>query len=68
MVTDRDTGRPRGFCFVEMTNDAAAQRGIAAINGKDIGGRTVKVDEARPKNDRENSRYRRGGVWRGSGW
>lgn len=49
MVTDRETGRSRGFAFVEMTNDEEAQRAIAALDGKPIGGRNIKVNEARPK-------------------
>jgi cold-inducible RNA-binding protein len=52
IVTDRDTGQPRGFAFVEMTNDAEALKAMAALNGKDVGGRTLAVNEARPKTDR----------------
>jgi cold-inducible RNA-binding protein len=52
MVTDRDTCQSRGFCFVEMASDAEAQRAIAAINGKELSGRTLNVNEARPKADR----------------
>lgn len=52
IVTDRDTGRARGFGFVEMANDAEGDRAIAAINGKDLDGRTLSVNEARPKADR----------------
>lgn len=52
IVTDRDTGQPRGFGFVEMTNDAEGDRAIAALNGTDLGGRTLNVNEARPKTDR----------------
>ena len=66
MVTDRDTGQQRGFCFVEMTNDAEAQRAIAAINGKDLGGRTLNVNEARPKADRGSAGARAGGYRRDS--
>ena len=68
MVTDRDTGQQRGFCFVEMTNDAEAQRAIAAINGKDVGGRTLNVNEARPKTDRGSGGAKRGGSRRDSRW
>jgi cold-inducible RNA-binding protein len=68
MVTDRDTGQQRGFCFVEMTNDAEAQRAIAAINGKDVGGRTLNVNEARPKTDRGSGGPKRGGPRRDSRW
>ena len=52
VITDRDTGRCRGFGFVEMTNDAEAQRAITAVSGKEIDGRALTVDEARPKTDR----------------
>lgn len=46
---DRETGRARGFGFVEMTNDDDARKAIAALDGKDLGGRKIKVNEARPK-------------------
>lgn len=49
MVVDRDTGRSRGFAFVEMTNDSEAKSAIAALDGKELGGRNIKVNEARPK-------------------
>jgi RNA recognition motif-containing protein len=49
VVTDRDTGRSRGFAFVEMSNAAEADRAIAALNGMDLGGRALNVNEARPK-------------------
>ena len=49
IVTDRDTGRSRGFGFVEMPNDSEAEAAIAALNGKDGGGRALTVNEARPK-------------------
>jgi RNA recognition motif-containing protein len=52
IVTDRDTGRPRGFGFVEMANDAEGSKAIAGVNGKDLDGRTLNVNEARPKTDR----------------
>src|SRR5277367_3565118 len=51
IVTDRETGQPRGFGFVEMANDAEGDRAIAAINGHEIGGRALNVNEARPKNE-----------------
>lgn len=49
IVTDRETGRPRGFGFVTMPNDAQANAAIAALNGQDLDGRTLNVNEARPK-------------------
>ena len=57
LVTDRDSGQPRGFGFVEMTNDAEGARAIDAINGKEIGGRALTVNEAKPKSEggRSNS-------------
>jgi RNA recognition motif-containing protein len=52
LVTDRDTGRSRGFGFVEMTNAGEADKAIAALNGTDLGGRTLTINEAKPKSDR----------------
>ena len=49
---DRDTGRSRGFGFVEMTNASEADKAIAALNGSDLGGRTLTINEARPKSER----------------
>jgi len=63
IVTDRETGRARGFAFVEMPNDAEAAKAIAALDGKELGGRNLKVNEARPKADRP----RGGGGNRGGG-
>jgi RNA recognition motif-containing protein len=51
LVTDRDTGRSRGFAFVEMSDDSAANRAIEALNGAQIGGRALNVNEARPKTE-----------------
>ena len=50
IITDRDTGRSRGFGFVEMDNDAEANAAIQALNGKEVGGRALTVNEARPRN------------------
>ena len=58
IVTDQDPGQPRGFGFVEMTNDAAAAKAINGLNGKVLEGRTLNVNEARPKLERS-----RGGGW-----
>src|SRR5215468_8311826 len=52
IATDRETGRARGFAFVEMPNDAEAAKAIAALDGKEVGGRNLKVNEARPKDQR----------------
>ena len=52
LVTDRDSGQPRGFGFVEMTNVAEAAKAINGLNGKDLEGRTLIVNEARPKPER----------------
>lgn len=49
IVTDRDTGRSRGFGFVEMTNAEGAQRAVADLNGRDLDGRSLKVEIAKPK-------------------
>lgn len=63
IVSDRQTGRPRGFAFVEMPNAAEAQKAIEGLNLKEIAGRAVTVNEARPKEDRPR---RGGGGDRGS--
>ena len=52
IVTDRDTGQPRGFGFVEMSNDAEGNRAITELNGRDLDGRALNVNEARPKESR----------------
>jgi cold-inducible RNA-binding protein len=51
LVTDRDTGRSRGFAFVEMSNAEEADRAISALNGAAVNGRSLNVNEARPKTD-----------------
>jgi cold-inducible RNA-binding protein len=63
LVTDRDTGRARGFGFVEMNNDAEGLKAIAALNGRDLDGRALNVNEARPKENRAGG----GGGFRGNG-
>jgi cold-inducible RNA-binding protein len=62
IVTDRDTGQPRGFAFLEMTNNEEADKAIQALNGTLLGGRTLTVNEARPKavRDRGNDSQTRG--------
>ena len=52
LVTDRDTGRSRGFGFVEMANAIEADKAIATLNGTDLGGRTLTINEAKPKAER----------------
>ena len=52
IMTDRDTGRSRGFGFVEMASNEDGEKAIAALNGSQIGGRTLNVNEARPKTER----------------
>jgi RNA recognition motif-containing protein len=49
---DRETGRSKGFAFVEMSSDQEAQAAISALDGKEMGGRVLKVNEARPREDR----------------
>jgi cold-inducible RNA-binding protein len=62
LVTDRDTGRSRGFGFVEMINAGEADMAMAALNGTDLGGRTLTINEAKPKSERP-----RGGAHRFGG-
>ena|SRR5688572_26972697 len=64
VIEDRDTGRSKGFAFVEMSTDAEATSAIEQFNGKEVGGRTLKVNEARP---RENRSGGFGGGNRGGG-
>jgi cold-inducible RNA-binding protein len=52
IITDRDSGQPRGFAFVEMTDDDAASKAIEALNGTNLSGRNLNINEARPKADR----------------
>ena|SRR5437879_2036705 len=56
IVTERETGRSRGFAFVEMTDSGEAEKAIAALNGTDLGGRALNINEARPKTDRGGDR------------
>ena len=51
VVTDRETGRARGFGFVEMTNDSEGDKAIAALNGRELDGRALNINEARPKSE-----------------
>lgn len=56
VITDRDTGRSKGFGFVEFGDRQAAQSAIAEMNGKDVDGRSLTVNEARPREDRGGGR------------
>lgn len=69
LIMDRETGRSRGFAFVEMSNDEEADRAINALNGADIGGRKINVNEARPREERSfgGSGGRQGGGYGGGG-
>jgi RNA recognition motif-containing protein len=51
VITDRETGRARGFAFIEMEDPTAADDAIRALDGSDLGGRNIKVNEARPRRD-----------------
>ncbi len=68
VATDRDTGRARGFAFVEMPNDEEAAKAVADLNGKEVGGRALKVNEARPKGDRPPARGGYGGGHKQGGF
>jgi len=63
LITDRETGRSRGFCFVEMPNEKEARAAIAALDGSELDGRTIKVNEARPRDDRRGDRPQRRERW-----
>jgi cold-inducible RNA-binding protein len=62
VVTDRDSGQAKGFGFVEMTNDSDGDKAIAALNGQELGGRALTINEARPKSESG------GGGGRGRGY
>jgi RNA recognition motif-containing protein len=67
MINDRDSGRFRGFCFVEMP-DAAADAAIKGLDGTDVDGRSLKVNEAKPREDRGGGGFRGGGNRGGGGY
>jgi cold-inducible RNA-binding protein len=67
VVTDRDTGRSRGFAFVEMTDAAQADSAIAALNGSNLDGRALNINEARPKTEGGGGRGFGGGAGGGAG-
>ncbi len=63
LMQDRQTGKSRGFAFVQMGSDAEAAKAIEILHGKDFGGRVMTVNEARPREERGSG----GGGWRGGG-
>jgi cold-inducible RNA-binding protein len=65
IATDRETGRPRGFAFVTMRDDSQAKAAIAAVNGQDVGGRVLVVNEARPREASGGGGGGGGGGFRG---
>ena len=68
MITDRDTGRPKGFAFVEMPANEEAQAAITGLNGKEFDGRVITVNEARPRPERSFGGGGGGGGGRGPRW
>ena len=67
LISDRDTGRSKGFAFVTMSSDAEAQAAIAALNGQQHDGRALTVNEAKPKENRSGGGGGRGGYGGGGG-
>ncbi len=63
LITDRTTGRSKGFAFVEMANDSEAQAAIQALNGKDLAGRSLTVNEARPRESQGGPGRRTSSRW-----
>jgi cold-inducible RNA-binding protein len=57
LITDRETGQPRGFGFVEMANSGEANAAISALNGRDFGGRTLNINEAKPRESRPSGGF-----------
>lgn len=69
IIEDRETGRSRGFGFVQMATKAEGQNAIAELNGKEVNGRELKVNEAKPQENRGNGGYGGGGYGGGKkGW
>ncbi len=64
VISDRDTGRPKGFAFVEMPDGTEAEAAMSALNGQDVGGRALTVNEARPRTERRGGG---GGGYGGGG-
>jgi len=67
IVTDRETGRARGFAFVEMTDAGEAEKAVAALNGTELGGRALKINEAKPKAEKPRAGGQRFGGGGGRG-
>jgi RNA recognition motif-containing protein len=67
IIKDRETGRSKGFAFVEMADDASAREAIRNLDGADLQGRNIKVNEARPREQRSSSGPRGGGGGYGGG-
>jgi RNA recognition motif-containing protein len=67
LITDKFTGKSRGFAFVEMSSDDEAQKAINELNGKDVDGRTLTVNEARPREERPRRDFGGGGGGGGRG-
>ena len=67
LIKDRDTGQSKGFAFVEMSNQVEAEKAISMFNGRMIGAREIKVNLARPREDRGGGYGNRGGRQRGGG-
>jgi RNA recognition motif-containing protein len=63
IVTDRETGRARGFGFVEMGNDGEGEQAIAALNGRDLDGRALNINEAKPRENRGGGGQRQNNRW-----
>ncbi len=61
LITDRDTGRPKGFAFVEMATEQSALKAVSALNGKSVGDRQIKVEKAMPQADRGRRDFRPSG-------
>jgi cold-inducible RNA-binding protein len=58
MISDRETGQPRGFAFVEMANDSEAAQAMAGLNGREVAGRAMRVGQAAPRLERSGPRGR----------
>lgn len=67
VITDRDTGRSKGFGFVEMSNQQEANAAVAGLNGRDNDGRSLQVNEAKPREDRGGRSYESSGGGNGGG-